>query len=172
MTTPPRAAAALLFLLSLAVALSSCGSGGSTSIAVSATYTPAHPTLTPTLTPLPTVGEGPLTCAAPSVLPFPMITYSPTDAQGNFVDSQLQGSMSFKADGSFNRAGTRGCYRIAQQQMMFTDQVNTFNACILRDQVGAYQWTYDGTLLSFTLVNDGCDQRVTTLTQYKWKFMP
>jgi len=172
MTTPQRVAAVLLFLLSLSLALSSCGSGGSTRGVVSATYTPAGPTLIPTLTPLPTVGEGPLSCAAPSVLPFPMITYSPTDAQGNFVDTQLQGSMSFKADGSFNRAGSRGCYRIAQQQLIFTDQVNTFNACVLRDQVGAYHWAYDGTLLSFSLVNDPCDQRVTALTQYKWKFMP
>jgi hypothetical protein len=169
MTTSQRIVAPFVMLLGLVLLLSGCGAGSSTSPTARATIPPSGPTLTPTLTPLPTVGEGPLTCTAPATPPFPMITYSPIDAQGKLADNQ--GTMSFKADGSFNRAGSRGCYLVDRQRMTFIDQVNTFNACILREQVGAYGWAYDGTVLSFTLVNDGCDSRAASLTPYKWKFV-
>jgi hypothetical protein len=99
-------------------------------------------------------------------------TYSPTDAQGNIDDSGQQGPITFKADGSFNRAGTRGCFAIIQQQIVFTDQANTFNACSVNLQTGAYRWAYDGTLLSFTPVNDPCSARADIFNHYKWKRQP
>jgi hypothetical protein len=52
------------------------------------------------------------------------------------------------------------------------DDVNTINACPLAAQTGLYTWAFDGTLLSFTVVNDDCPERSQTLTTYKWKRQP
>jgi hypothetical protein len=77
--------------------------------------------------------------------------------------------MEFHADGSFNRAGTRGCYTLNQQQIVLIDDVNTFQACELSAQVGLYTWAFDGTFLSFIRVNDDCLVRSRPLTNFKWK---
>ncbi len=166
----------LALLLGLTLLLAGCSSGSGSSPTAQATTAPtatiALPptaTLPPTVTPLPTVGKGPLACTAPATLPFPLGDYYPADAQGNLDQTGTQGPMTLKADGSFNRAGTLGCFAIIQQQIIFTDDVQSFNACLLYSQVGAYIWNYAGRLLSLTLVNDPCAVRNIPLTKFKWK---
>jgi hypothetical protein len=88
------------------------------------------------------------------------------------VDTSQQGPITFKSDGSFNRAGTQGCFVLVHQHIIFTDQVNRFNACSLHVQTGDYLWAYDGSLLSFTPVNDPCIARADIFNKYKWRVLP
>lgn len=166
---PRRRTHSILFFISLFLifVVSGCGGGGASPSPAKASTAPS-PTSTPAITPLPTVGAGPLTCTAPTTPPFPPGDYTPTDAQGNLVDTSVQGPITFQADGNFNRTGTLGCFAIVQRQITFTDQVGSFNACTLSTQTGAYTWAFDGKLLSFTLVNDYCYDRSHALTHYKW----
>jgi len=133
---------------------------------------PATPTVP--ITPLPTVGSGRLTCTAPTDAGFPSGSgaFYPIDQRGNAVDGQEQGSIAFHADGSFSRAGPRGCYTLNHQQIQVIDDVNTFQACELSAQVGLYTWAFDGTYLRFTRVNDDCLDRAHTLTNFRWKSVP
>ena len=168
--------ALFVILLNCVLLITGCSSSASPPITQAATTTPAT-TIAPTApatTPLPTVGSGRLTCTAPTGAGFPKGSnaFSPTDQAGNILDTALQGPIEFHADGSFNRAGTRGCYILNSHQIVMIDDVNTINACPLATQTGLYTWAFDGTLLSFTVVNDDCAVRSQTLTSFKWKWQP
>jgi hypothetical protein len=171
----------IVLVLNAVFLMTGCGSGASTPPPVAQAPT-ATTALAPTApaptasapTPLPTVGRGPLTCTAPTGSGFPKGGggFYATDQSGRFVDSSLQGPTGFSADGSFNRAGTLGCYTLDHQQIVMIDEVGTFQACPLVVQTGLYTWGFDGTLLSFTRVNDACSARFHALTTYKWKRQP
>jgi len=170
--------ALVVILLSCLLLITGCDSSASisppTNRATSTTPTTTIGPTAPATTPLPTVGSGRLTCTAPTGAGFPKGSnaFNPTDQAGNIVDTGQQGPIEFHADGSFNRAGTRGCYILNSQQIVMIDDVNTINACLLATQTGLYTWAFDGTLLSFTLVNDDCFSRSHTLTSFKWKRQP
>jgi hypothetical protein len=163
----------VVLLLSLILLLTGCGSGSSSPTTTRAPTATTIPT--PASTPLPTATRAPrvpLTCTAPSTPGFPAGSYFPIDAQGNFADTQLQGPVTFNADGSLNRAGEKGCYALSQQQITFTDDFTGYFPCPQTAQTGVYTWAFDGKVLSFALVNDGCSDRIHTLTAYRWEQQP
>jgi hypothetical protein len=168
--------ALVVILLTCVLLITGCDSSASTPTTQALTTTPTT-TIAPTApatTPLPTVGSGRLTCTAPTGAGFPKGSDAlyPTDQAGNIENTEQQGPIEFHADGSFNRAGTRGCYNLNAQQIVMIDDVNTFQACELSTQTGLYTWAFDGTLLSFTRENDDCLFRSHTLTSFKWKRQP
>ena len=171
-------AALVVILLNCVLLITGCDSIASMPPPTTQATTTTPPTTiaptAPATTPLPTVGSGRLTCTAPTGAGFPKGSgaFDPTDQAGNILDTGQQGPIEFHADGSFNRAGTRGCFTLNSHQIVMIDDVNTINACSLVMQTGLYTWAFDGTLLSFTVVNDDCADRSHTLTSFKWKRQP
>ena len=166
--------ALVVILLNCVLLITGCDSSASMPPPTTTTPTTTIAPTAPATTPLPTVGSGRLTCTAPTGAGFPKGSgaFDPTDQAGNILDTGQQGPIEFHADGSFNRAGTRGCFTLNSHQIVMIDDVNTINACPLVMQTGLYTWAFDGTLLSFTLVNDDCSDRSHTLTSFKWKRQP
>ena len=86
---------------------------------------------------------------------------------GSFDAGSL--TLTFNANGTHTLADrgnivVNGTYVVQGDQITLTDKSGDF-AC---DEVGKYQWTYDGKALRFKALLDDCGGRADGLTQQPW----
>ncbi|HSR30880.1 MAG TPA: DUF5640 domain-containing protein [Anaerolineae bacterium] len=125
--------------------------------------TPAPPTETPEPTPVPPT-QTPAPTATTESLPFPV--------DGIFAKASL--TWEFKPDGTYITEGHTqltagrysGTYTVTGDQVVIQDD---YVPC--KDVAGTYAWTYDGEVLTMTVVDDKCRDRAG-MARGKWRKTP
>jgi hypothetical protein len=153
-----------LVWIALAIVLMVVGCGtGATQSPPTLAPTPMPPTETPQPTPVPPT-ETPAPTATAEALPFPV--------DGIFAKASQ--TWEFKPDGTYISEGHTqltaakysGTYTVIGDQVAIQDD---YVPC--KDVVGTYAWTYDGEVLTFTVIDDTCRDRAG-MARGKWRKKP
>jgi hypothetical protein len=109
--------------------------------------------------------------SAPQSTPTPAPTATPEPSFPTGIFTKANWTMEFKADGSYHAeqsmANDDGVYTVTGDQITFQGD---FVPC--KGIVGTYTWTYDGTALSFTAVDDECTERRNVTGRGQWLKKP
>jgi hypothetical protein len=62
-----------------------------------------------------------------------------------------------------------GSYSVKAGQLRFTDQTGPWACSRAGEQSGTYAWKYENAVLTFSKVEDKCEDRVRSLVNLAWK---
>jgi 7,8-dihydropterin-6-yl-methyl-4-(beta-D-ribofuranosyl)aminobenzene 5'-phosphate synthase len=126
---------------------------------------PTAPPPAPTATPVPPTAVPPTATAAPLTFPYGAFDVKPYDGVYNKVSVPKAITYVFKADGAYTTSG-HGFALGSGTLTVKGDQITLVGKFLDGScpEEGKYTWTSDGKKLSFTAVQDPCDDRRIGLT--------
>ena len=156
------------FALALVLMLAACSASPLTP-----TARPLQPTAALTLTPL-----SPATSSLDSNVMLlegnytTVITEADVNQLGAQPDNVGTWILSLKTEGIFSLSLQQlliasGSYQLMDDQIVFTVK-NICTGCRCRNNVGTYQWRFEGMQLTFTKVDSNCLDEVLVLTSHPW----
>jgi hypothetical protein len=156
------------YVLALVLVLTACGVP-----ALTPTATSLQPTVTLTLTPLslPTSSQ-----VSSGILLESSYTTVITEADASQLGAQPDNvgtwTLMLDAASTFSLSLEQtliasGSYQVIDDQIVFTVE-NICTGCRCGNNVGTYQWKFDGMQLAFTKVDSDCLDEVLVLTSHPW----
>ena len=161
--------------IALAIVLMVVGCGtGATQSPPTLAPTPVPPTQTPEPTPMPPTETPQPTPVPPTETPAPTATAEALPFPVDGIFAKASQTWEFKPDGTYISEGHTqltaakysGTYTVTGDQVAIQDD---YVPC--KDVVGTYAWTYDGEVLTLTVIDDTCRDRAG-MARGKWRKKP